>query len=938
MERSRRKPASASADKNGGRPSKNFACDHDGCGKRFTRLEHLNRHALNHTAGQATCSRCRAHFKRPDLLARHMDRHREKDEEAGGKGILNTRKRSWKEFDGSVVEKRPSTQDPSEEPSSQASVQADPVVAAEGPISPPASHESSDIYSSHQSSDPYHDLVFNFEQDATAPPTVPSFQSTYNPIADTDGDNFWISPAQPLGRGVPGPVDVPYDEVFQPDTASSFNMPYTTATNYNWLFDLQENLGIDNDNNNNGTNNTEQRVHQASLQGLEAGMDVPTNAQGLTPESHGSFSQPMQSSIHGSLGSSFNGDASAFISHSQVQASPNTSLNQSTSFGHDAALNEFPQLPSSNLPLSFSELERPLATLRRPTSFPCIDECTREEILNLVQSLRPISPEDEPVSREDKLLSLSSLQGYLDLFFTRFNTAYPLIHQSSFVTSNVDSLLLLSMLLLGATYSGKGAHQLAVCIHDVMRPGLFAHPGFSAKPKLWFLQTILLVECFGTLNLTPLLFHGLPSAGKSRAGQKQHDMSHLFHGLLINMIRRSDCQTVQPVGPDEADNTTDDLEVVWHRWAEAEQKKRLALLCFLWDTQHAVLFCQSLCMSSFELRLPLPSSQSIWEAQTASEWKSHSATYTREPQFLTALKSYLTPSSPRPPHLNCLSRVLVLHGLMSVFWDMQRRDETSLGVIPGEAGNGLGTWRDRIARAYDLWKTDFDAQCMAVAMRHQEQSQSGDESAMRQARQEFAVFATSYNAVYHAAQVLLNANFLDLQIYAGARHILGRPVQRGDYVRSERVVKQWAGSDASSLRPLSAAKAAWHAATLLRDASHNLEDFDAMGLFHVPWCLYLATLTCWAFHHARQTRTDEDDGAGEMVWDAKAEMDSLISGMAGSGNPWGVVLGQGRKKTGGLVWVMANVLERVRWGIVHAGVMVLRGLVPWRLINQYETR
>jgi hypothetical protein len=49
-------------------------------------------------------------------------------------------------------------------------------------------------------------------------------------------------------------------------------------------------------------------------------------------------------------------------------------------------------------------------------------------------------------------------------------------------------------------------------------------------------------------------------------------MSHLFHGLLINLIRRSDCQTVQPVGPNEADN--DDLEVAWLRWAEAEGKKR----------------------------------------------------------------------------------------------------------------------------------------------------------------------------------------------------------------------------------------------------------------------------------------------------------------------------------------------------------------------------
>lgn len=69
------------------------------------------------------------------------------------------------------------------------------------------------------------------------------------------------------------------------------------------------------------------------------------------------------------------------------------------------------------------------------------------------------------------------------------------------------------------------------------------------------LQTILLVECFG----------------KSRAGQKQHDMSHLFHGLLINLIRRSDCQSVRP---ELLIDSNLELEDKWRGWVEAEQKKR----------------------------------------------------------------------------------------------------------------------------------------------------------------------------------------------------------------------------------------------------------------------------------------------------------------------------------------------------------------------------
>lgn len=105
---------------------------------------------------------------------------------------------------------------------------------------------------------------------------------------------------------------------------------------------------------------------------------------------------------------------------------------------------------------------------------------------------------------------------------------------------------------------------------------------------------------------------------------------------------------------------------------------RLAFLCFLWDTQHAVLFSQSLCMSSFELRTTLPCSQAAWEASSAEEWWRY-ARKERQISYLAVLKAYMNPDSSQFPPLNALSRLLVLHGLMSIQWDMKRRDQTSLG-------------------------------------------------------------------------------------------------------------------------------------------------------------------------------------------------------------------------------------------------------------------
>ncbi|KAI9798204.1 MAG: hypothetical protein M1833_004953 [Piccolia ochrophora] len=57
---------------------KKFECPHDGCGKSYSRAEHLYRHQLNHTPKQIyNCDfpDCRRSFVRQDLCARHKERH-----------------------------------------------------------------------------------------------------------------------------------------------------------------------------------------------------------------------------------------------------------------------------------------------------------------------------------------------------------------------------------------------------------------------------------------------------------------------------------------------------------------------------------------------------------------------------------------------------------------------------------------------------------------------------------------------------------------------------------------------------------------------------------------------------------------------------------------------------------------------------------------------
>lgn len=264
---------------------------------------------------------------------------------------------------------------------------------------------------------------------------------------------------------------------------------------------------------------------------------------------------------------------------------------------------------------------------------------------------------------------------------------------------------------------------------------------------------------------------------------------------------------------------------------------------------------------------------------------------------------------------------------MSISWDMTRRDQTSLGVIGSD--NTAGSWRDRIVKSYDVWKHDMDtfhANMDAIAW--VDPNLAGEEG--RTTRYAgYQDFAVAYNSLYHAAHITLLAEILDLQIYAGARHILGRPVTRVDYTRSQKVVKKWANESLNA-----AAKAAWHSAWILREAFEH-EGGIVIDSYHHPWVLFLATLTIWSFYHARPLACAAQDD-DEMIWDPKAHMQKLLDHMT-KGTPSDLLKlspPSGRNSTAGMAAVVVGQLSKIRWGVIHDGMVILKGLVPWRLINE----
>jgi hypothetical protein len=310
--------------------------------------------------------------------------------------------------------------------------------------------------------------------------------------------------------------------------ASSFNMPFTTMSYYNWLFGNESwpVSGFD-------TTNAA-RGHFTPL-GNNSLSDSPSTSSRGFSFSDASFKHD---SSRSSDRHSHRGTASEFSarSYSQEMLDPETSaanqiLAMSKAAGssfvaslgyHDIEVAETPKnlvasptyIPTPRSSQDTNGLQR---RSRQSRKLPVIGETARERVLSLISRSHPKALDGSEISIDHPLLALSVLQDYSDLYFKRFNISYPLLHQATFDPDRTDPLLLTSVLLLGATYSDKESHLFAICIHDVIRAQIFGSQAFNTRPTLWMLQTILLVECFG----------------KSRAGQLQHDMSHLFHGLLI---------------------------------------------------------------------------------------------------------------------------------------------------------------------------------------------------------------------------------------------------------------------------------------------------------------------------------------------------------------------------------------------------------------------
>ncbi|KAL1897420.1 hypothetical protein Sste5346_004156 [Sporothrix stenoceras] len=209
----------------------------------------------------------------------------------------------------------------------------------------------------------------------------------------------------------------------------------------------------------------------------------------------------------------------------------------------------------------------------------------------------------------EALPSADFLNTCIQMYFTRFNPIFPLIHAHTFRPSAENSLLLLSICSIGSLFVGSPfAAEHGQKIYERVNKAILSswETVLSSDNKL---EAISLTQA-GVISQTFGLLSGRPNDLLLAQG---------LHGTVITWARQCGIFRVLSI-EDECGVPPDDVYANWRCWAKKEEQHRAATALFVLDAEHAALFKTEPLMRHSASRLPPLCTDNLWASSTAGEW------------------------------------------------------------------------------------------------------------------------------------------------------------------------------------------------------------------------------------------------------------------------------------------------------------------------------
>ncbi|KAF3906550.1 hypothetical protein ABW20_dc0107752 [Dactylellina cionopaga] len=555
---------------------------------------------------------------------------------------------------------------------------------------------------------------------------------------------------------------------------------------------------------------------------------------------------------------------------------------------------------------------------------------------------------------EDGVLSLNTVQLYISLFWQHFHPQLPILHKPTFAADKTENILLLAIVAIGAAcvdrmhfpHLAGAAADLSCVLAMNLRWQIFDHADFRPPAKLWIFQALILLETHEKMYSTRQL----------------HERAHIHHATTLTLMRRGSslqgrCALDSPPsiredktgggnsssGHSSGASTPDEW---WNHWIVSEATKRAAFAAFVLDSVHATMFGHSAVMVAHEMRLALPCDEALWTATSSAEvGRLKQALYNngvKPTMFLEGLKRTLNGQTVRT---NSFGRTIIMAGLLSVSWHMNQRDlqVNSLGVA--QALGGKDKWRGALTRAFDLWRSDFDKSLQTKVPVSERGSHDDGNFYMpnHDPDVENDNIFESRTVLHHLAHMAMHVDIVDLQIYAGAKRLLGRSIGGNDSTLASKKMKDWANT-------ARARDAVYYALQFLRQvllpAPQGMPHEDTSGaptvysarddyLLNRPWVLYFATLVVWAYGVALDGPIPEPISVPQTPQERHRDMRSYLIRVGNRGSPDELSDITDRNRNLGLLLVLQKMFGEMRWELLQEASKLLgqcieisKGLIP----------
>lgn len=343
------------------------------------------------------------------------------------------------------------------------------------------------------------------------------------------------------------------------------------------------------------------------------------------------------------------------------------------------------------------------------------------------------------------------------------------------------------------------------------------------------------------------------------------------------------------------------VDRAWHLWIEQESSRRASFFAFVMDAQHVSIFGHSPALSVSDIRLPLPCSETVWTAKSASRWEREKSKYEEPPSFLSALRGLLA-RRPLPSTYSPFTRFVLLHGLFSVTKHMQERDLTASDVggarmstdeCPESPSNlsEVDAWRDILDRAIETWSLSLLSQEPSLCLE-------------------------AAKPLHRMAHITIHVNLIDFHTFARAPSLMGNRTSPNEYARAKKRIEQWRAKSISK-RTLSQCLLLIQETMFTRKQYKASEDNIALR----PWCLYHATSIVWAYGVLTSGSSQ-----GPFLSAEEYLMHMLNGLLVGDGQ---VTIAN---RTSGLIDTVRKSLRNCRWELLQEAHITLGNLIDARIL------